>query len=357
MLDAADVQVDAAGVVRAVLGRPRTHPVRLVLLGAQLFCVVRVGVAQLVPGAARPLRHHVGVAGVGLAGRRRGPVRRSPSRSPWPAAATARCRRRRDRTAPARSPGRPAAPPAAPTPAAGARGRRRRRRSGTARPSTAAGRTASRAACTRRGPGRGPSASSRAVIASLADGDAQPVRGSPEFTSSPSPVYGLCEMSPPAIDLDDRQPELGGELPVALVVAGHRHDRAGAVARQHVVGDEHRDLLPVGRIASHTRRGTRRSWPCSPGAPGRTSPRSPRGRRRRPRRASPRRRSSAGRRPSGHCVGGQRVDQLVLGRQHHVRRAEQRVRPGGEHLDVAGVGAEQHRRHRWSGRSSCAAWP
>ena len=66
MLDAADVQVDAARVVRAVLGRPRAHPVRLVLLGAQRFRVVRVGVAQLVPRAARPLRHDVGVAGVGL---------------------------------------------------------------------------------------------------------------------------------------------------------------------------------------------------------------------------------------------------------------------------------------------------
>ena len=66
VLDATDVQVDAAWIVGAVLGWPRAHPVRLVLLGAERFRVVRVGVAQLIPGAARPLRHDVGVAGVGL---------------------------------------------------------------------------------------------------------------------------------------------------------------------------------------------------------------------------------------------------------------------------------------------------
>ena len=155
VLDTADVQVDAAGIAGAVLGRARPHPVRLVLLGAERLRVVRVGVAQLVPGAARPLRHDVGVAGVGLAGRHRGRVRRSPIRWPCPAAATVRCRRRRDRTAPARSPGCPAVQRAVPIPAADGRGRRRRRRSGTARPSTADGRTASPAACTRRGRGRG----------------------------------------------------------------------------------------------------------------------------------------------------------------------------------------------------------
>ena len=32
------------------------------------------------------------------------------------------------------------------------------------------------------------------------------------------------------------------ELEVALVVRGHGHDRAGAVAHQHVVGDPDRDL-------------------------------------------------------------------------------------------------------------------
>ena len=38
------------------------------------------------------------------------------------------------------------------------------------------------------------------------------------------------------------------ERVVALVVRGHRHDRAGAVLHQHVVGDEHRDPLAVDRV-------------------------------------------------------------------------------------------------------------
>ena len=39
-----------------------------------------------------------------------------------------------------------------------------------------------------------------------------------------------------------------GELVVALVVSGNRHDRAGAVAGEHVIGDEHRHLLAVDRV-------------------------------------------------------------------------------------------------------------
>ena len=47
---------------------------------------------------------------------------------------------------------------------------------------------------------------------------------------------------------DDGQPELLGELEVADVLPGHAHDRAGAVAGQHVVGDEHRQLAAVHRV-------------------------------------------------------------------------------------------------------------
>ena len=43
----------------------------------------------------------------------------------------------------------------------------------------------------------------------------------------------------------DGQPVLHGEVPVALVLAGDRHDRARAVAHQDVVGQEERDLLAV----------------------------------------------------------------------------------------------------------------
>ena len=50
------------------------------------------------------------------------------------------------------------------------------------------------------------------------------------------------------LDGGDRQPELAGELEVALVAARHGHDRAGAVAHQHVVGDPHRDRLAVERV-------------------------------------------------------------------------------------------------------------
>ena len=46
----------------------------------------------------------------------------------------------------------------------------------------------------------------------------------------------------------NRQVELLREFEIALVVRGHGHDRAGAVAHQHVVGDPDRDLLVVHRI-------------------------------------------------------------------------------------------------------------
>ncbi len=46
----------------------------------------------------------------------------------------------------------------------------------------------------------------------------------------------------------DRQPELDRELEVTLVVGRHGHDRARAVAGEHVVGDEDRDALAVDRV-------------------------------------------------------------------------------------------------------------
>ena len=48
--------------------------------------------------------------------------------------------------------------------------------------------------------------------------------------------------------LDDRNPERRGEIPVALVLAGHGHDRAGAVGAQHVVGEVDRDGLAGERV-------------------------------------------------------------------------------------------------------------
>ena len=55
---------------------------------------------------------------------------------------------------------------------------------------------------------------------------------------------------------DDLQAHDRGELPVALVAAGHAHDRAGAVVGQHVVGRPHRDLLPVTGLVAVTPRST-----------------------------------------------------------------------------------------------------
>ena len=48
--------------------------------------------------------------------------------------------------------------------------------------------------------------------------------------------------------LDDRQPVLLCELPVALVFARHGHDGPGAVAHEDVVGDEQRDLGVAERV-------------------------------------------------------------------------------------------------------------
>ena len=49
-------------------------------------------------------------------------------------------------------------------------------------------------------------------------------------------------------DAPDRQPEPAGKRVVALVVGGHGHDRARAVAGQDVVGDPDRDALAVDRV-------------------------------------------------------------------------------------------------------------
>ena len=96
-----------------------------------------------------------------------------------------------------------------------------------------------------------PCASSQSMIVALASATPRPSRTARrcELIAGPSPVNALP--SKPVGRLhgaDDRQVEDLGELPVALVLAGHRHDRAGAVADQHVVGDEDRDLLAVDRV-------------------------------------------------------------------------------------------------------------
>ena len=65
VLDAADVQIDPARIMRAVLGGPRAHPVGLVLRRTTVRCCSgRCSAAGT--RSARPLRHDVGVAGVRL---------------------------------------------------------------------------------------------------------------------------------------------------------------------------------------------------------------------------------------------------------------------------------------------------
>ena len=61
------------------------------------------------------------------------------------------------------------------------------------------------------------------------------------------PVAGVCGLVDVAAldDGDDVHAELPGEGPVPLVVGGHGHDGAGAVAHHHVVRDEDGDLLVV----------------------------------------------------------------------------------------------------------------
>ena len=49
-------------------------------------------------------------------------------------------------------------------------------------------------------------------------------------------------------DLDDGQAVFARETPVALVVAGHGHDRAGAVGDQDVVGDPDGHFVTGGRV-------------------------------------------------------------------------------------------------------------
>ena len=127
------------------------------------------------------------------------------------------------------------------------------------------------------------------------------------------------------LDRRDRQVETAGELEVALVAARNGHDRPGAVAHEHVVGDPHRDGLAGERVG-----GTRPEGHTGlvPGVvlavdvlAGRGLP------------------AVVGdRRGPVRC--GERLDEGVLGGEHHERRTEERVGAGGEHGDRSGGGVE-----------------
>ncbi len=131
---------------------------------------------------------------------------------------------------------------------------------------------------------------------------------------------------------DDLDAVQRGEVPVALVLAGDAHDGAGSVAHQHVVGDENRDVLSVhrdGAVHPEIDAGLRLvlltleiGHLC--GLTPICIDRFARGRRA----ACP-----LIRRALWPRVSDQLVHQRVLGGQHHGGGSEQRVWPGGEHLD------------------------
>ncbi len=121
--------------------------------------------------------------------------------------------------------------------------------------------------------------------------------------------------------LDDGQAELLGELPVARIVRGHGHDCARAIGNQHIVRHPHRDLAAVDGIdgddalQAHARlvlvqlRALKIALLGGLGL------------------------------ISAHCVDvldliGMLFDDGMLGRNHHVGCAVERIRARGEHAQL-----------------------
>ena len=120
-------------------------------------------------------------------------------------------------------------------------------------------------------------------------------------------------------NLDDRQVVLAGELPVALVVAGHGHDGARAVMAKHVVGNPDGNLLAGGRVDGIAAGEDAGLFAGQLGA------------------LQVRLLLSLA--AVGFHLGpvlrrGDLVHQRMLGCQHHVGGAEERVGPGRKHADA-----------------------
>ena len=96
---------------------------------------------------------------------------------------------------------------------------------------------------------------------------------------------------------------------------GHGHDRAGAVARQHVIGDPNRYELFVHRI-DRVRAGEHAALVLGQFRPFQI--------------AFARRRLAIRHHRLALRLGGERIYQFMLRRQHHVRRPKQRIRPCGK---------------------------
>ncbi len=117
----------------------------------------------------------------------------------------------------------------------------------------------------------------------------------------------------------------GGEVPVTLVLAGHGHDRAGAVAHEHVVGDVQRDRCTRERVLQV---GAGEHAPLVERALGLHA-------------VDVARLAGVGGEGGdlGGAIGrGHGLDQRVLRGDHRIGHAEARVGPGGEHADRDAAG-------------------
>src|SRR5699024_4648655 len=111
-----------------------------------------------------------------------------------------------------------------------------------------------------------------------------------------------------------RQVELARERPVALIMCRHGHYRASAIARQHIVAYPHRYLGAVERI--YRLYAFERHAGLVLVQLGALEVALARGRL-----------AVLHHRVPVRYLGLELIDELVFGRQHHVRRAKQRIRP------------------------------
>ena len=269
VFDATDVEVDASRMVRADIGS-WAHPVRLDLTVDETQFVRGVEVTQLVPARPGPLRHHVGIAPIDLrASATRGveiefdlhPVAESVEWALRIGELVVRVERARARTT--RSPA--AAPGACRRGARGGSVGVVDDRERLAPVPLAAEQPVPQLVVDRGGPGavrlqpgvRAGDAVGLVVdavqvefvvrrlhVRRIADIRNRPQRG----VECRLDVVTGEPRGGRLLDGGDRQAERAGELEVALVTARHRHDRPGAVAHEHVVGDPHRDLVTVDRV-------------------------------------------------------------------------------------------------------------
>ena len=244
VLGAADVQVDAAAVALPL----RAHPVALVLGVDERLVVGGIEVAQLVPARPRPLRHRVGLAAVGLG------ALAQVERDLDPVGGPGQRRHRLGRLVVVGEGGGGVVLDV---------GQHDRQHRLGQRPGQAVvgvvddGERLAPEPLAAEQPvaqlgGDGALAGARGLQPvddpALGVGDAQAVQADLVVGAVDGRALADVRLALPALGRLDRahdgQVEDLGERPVALVLAGHGHDRPGAVAHQHVVGDEHGDRAP-----------------------------------------------------------------------------------------------------------------